>query len=137
MSADTTPTPEGWERRGPCFIREHGGKLAVIDPHPTQDSWWCVLHERGESDRDTGIYLPLSDAINWANDQLGVPKPVVVHEREFGDGSVLVWREDGKASARVSQYQGSSLWYIDGLDEDRGARESAVSAAREYVRGVQ
>jgi hypothetical protein len=82
-------------------------------------------------------FLPLADAVAWANEQLGVTKPVVVHERGFDDGSVLVWREDGKASARVSHDQGSLLWYIDGLDEDRGARESALTAAHDYVRGGQ
>jgi hypothetical protein len=135
MNPDTTPTPEGWHEFWPCFIRKHGDKTAVLD-HSSVSGWWCRIHRHENLEEENG-FLPLAGAVAWANEQLGVPKPVVVHERGFDDGSVLVWREDGKASARVSHDQGSLLWYIDGLDEDRGARESALTAAHDYVRGGQ
>jgi hypothetical protein len=81
-------------------------------------------------------YITLPDAVAWANDQLGVPKPVVVHEMSFDDGSIVVWREDGKASARVSPYL-REKWIVDGLEGHYYAKEQALTAAREYVRGVQ
>ena len=133
MSADTTPTPEGWHEFWPCFIRKHGDKTAVLD-HSSVSGWWCRIHRHENLEEENG-FLPLAGAVAWANEQLGVTKPVVVHEREFDDGSVLVWREDGKASARVSQY-GEGNWSVDHLDVDNfRTKEQALSAAREYVRG--
>jgi hypothetical protein len=99
--------------------------------HP--DVWFGrVFYAGGVAEKN---YITLPDAIAWANEQLGVPKPVVVHEREFGDGSVLVWREDGKASARVSP--NLHHWFVDGVDEDYPTKEQALTAARDYVRGGQ
>jgi hypothetical protein len=134
MNPDTTPTPEGWQPAGPCFVREYGGKLAVIDYGRLSEMWRPTVHNKGGGFDSLG-FVPLADAVAWANEQLGVTKPVVVHEREFDDGSVLVWREDGKASARVSQY-GEGNWSVDHLDVDNfRTKEQALSAAREYVRG--
>jgi hypothetical protein len=133
MSADTTPTPEGWERRETWLHRQHKGRFAAITCDEDGDWGGAVLNDDGNTINDW--YPTLEQAINWANDQLGVPKPVEIHEREFADGSVLVWREDGNASARVSLSPYNQKWFVDGVDEDYPTKEQALSAAREYVRG--
>jgi hypothetical protein len=134
MNPDTTPTPEGWHEFWPCFIRKHGDKTAVLD-HSSVRGWWCRIHRHENLEEENG-FLPLADAVAWANEQLGVTKPVVVHERGFDDGSVLVWREDGKASARVSEYK--ERWSVDHLEyANFDTKEQALTAAHDYVRGGQ
>lgn len=119
--------PEGWERKGPCFIREHGGKLAVIDKHPHEDSWWASVFISGVGEKYINNFAPLPDAVAWANNQLGVPKPVEVVEVEHSDAWML-WSEQTGKSFRVSK----SIMCRDYVDED-----VAMSKAREYVRGAQ
>lgn len=133
--SDDIETPGGWEQRGPCFVREYGGKLAVLSIG-LNGKGFAEFYEPGPNSERSG-WLTLADAVNWANEQLGVPKPVVVVERAFADGSVLVWREDGKASARVSPFCGKQ-WFVDHADRDYlETKEQALTAAYEYVRGVQ
>jgi len=127
VSADTTPTPDGWEWREPCFIRGHEGRLAVLERGAPEDSlWWVRIYLQGQSPINSG-WMPLSDAVAWANDQLGVPKPVVVHEREFEDGWLL-WCDQTGRSFRVSK----NIQCRDYVDV-----ATALDKGREYVRGVQ
>ena len=130
-------TPEGWERRGPCLIREHGGKLAVINPHPSSDIWWSRVHVSGQSEGNGEYYMPLTNAVAWANAQLGVPKPVEVLEEKFADGSHVFKDSEGKRVAFV-RCIGIGLWriYFDKWTTERASDVLACDAAREYVRGA-
>ncbi len=121
MSADTTPTPEGWENRGEFLFRQYGGRFATLWIDEDRD-WQSSVATLGESATEDTCETALADAVAWANDQLGVPKPVVVVEIECEDG-VLLYSEDRKRWAVADTRQ--THWFLD------------VDAAREYVRGVQ
>ncbi len=116
-------TPEGWERSGPCFIREHGGRLAVMSIG-LNGKGFAEFYEPGPNSERSG-WLPLPEAVAWANDQLGVPKPVEVVRVEYKDAWILPCEQTGR-SWRVSK----NVHCRDYADIER-----AISEGDAYVRG--
>ncbi len=129
-------TREGWQPSGPCFTRVYDGKFAVIDPHPSSNLWWCRIHASGQSEVNGEYYMPLPEAVAWANDVLGVPKPVEVVEEKFADGSYVFSDKENTRWATVSKALGR--WYLSTSDGGRafGTEAEACEASREYVRGA-
>lgn len=123
-------TTEGWERRGPFLFRQYGESFATIRSDGDGDWVANVSHEQ---DTEQGWERECADAVAWANEQLGVPKPVEVVEREFADGWLL-WSDETKRCARVSPV--SDDWSVD-IDGGyvHTALDKALNKARAYVRG--
>lgn len=126
-------TPEGWTPSGPCFTRVYGGKLAVLHPHPHRDRFRARVYEAGEYEVSTESALPLADAAAWANDQLGVPKPVEVHQRKFSDGWLL-WSDETNRCGHV--LRSSIGWFTSPqVGPEWPTEEAALESVRTYVRG--
>lgn len=127
-------TPDGWERSGPCFTRVYGGKLAVLQLHPHRDWFRARVYEAGAYEVSTERALLLPEAVAWANEQLGVPKPVEVVEIECEDG-VLLYADDKSKSSKVHCRNGR-WWYVMKKCSDwKPTQAEAIEAARAYVRG--
>lgn len=134
--SENIETPEGWERRGPCFTRVHDGKFAVLQPHPHRDRFRARVYEAGAYEVSTESALPLPEAVAWANEQIGVPKPVEVVEEKFADGSYVFSDKENTRWATVSKALGR--WYLSTSHGGRafGTEAEACEASREYVRGA-
>lgn len=127
-------TPDGWERMGHRFVRAYGHKLAVMANDPSDGTWLPWIHESVNSVHQ-GRWKPLPDALAWANEQLGIPKPVEVVEEKFADGSRVFKDSENKRWATVRCWAGR--WYV-GTNSEQGNYDNeadALEAARAYVRG--
>jgi len=121
--SENIETPEGWERSGPCFTRVYDGKLAVMSIG-LNGKGFAEFYEPGPNSERSG-WLPLPDAVAWANEQLGVPKPVEVVRTEYKDAWILTCEQTGR-SWRVSK---------DVQCRDYVDVQAAIEMGEKYVRG--
>lgn len=116
-------TPEGWERRGPFLFRQCGEVFATITRD--HDRNHAVNVSYGNGDTDQGWYRAFDQAVAWANERIGVPKPVEVVRTEYSDAWILTCEQTGR-SWRVSK---------DVQCRDYVDVQAAIEIGEKYVRG--
>lgn len=122
--SENIETPNGWERMGHRFVRAYGHRLAVMANDPSDGTWLPWIHESVNSVHQ-GRWKPLPEAVAWANEQLGVPKPVEVVRTEYKDAWILTCEQTGR-SDRVSK---------DAKCRDYADIYVALRESEKYVRG--
>lgn len=115
-------TPDGWERRGKFLFRQYGESFATIRSDPDGDWMVNVSHEQ---DTEQNWERAFDQAVAWANEQLGVPKPVEVVRTEYRDAWILTCEQTGR-SWRVSK---------DVRCRDYVDVQAAIEMGEKYVRG--
>lgn len=119
----------GWTETVPgVWTKVFGERLCVVSQ--CRELWQFVVFSDGK------YYTKVSSNHNKESAMEDVESRYGVEEIECGDGSVVVMSRDRTRSARVVKGSSSSNWYVqaDGWPA-YGSKETALSAARNYVIG--